>query len=75
MPVGAETYFLASGIPAAHTGALQRLTTAVLARVERSVGYARAGDAAGAGAAFHAGWICHGSAAAGGAQPACCHSG
>lgn len=49
--VGAETYFLASRTPAAHTEALERVTAAVLARVERSVGYARAGDAAGAGAA------------------------
>lgn len=48
VPVGAETYFLARRAASAHTEVLERVTTAVLARVEGSAGYARAGGAAGA---------------------------
>lgn len=47
VPLGAETYFLASRAASVHADVLGRIAAAVLARVGGSIGYARAGGATG----------------------------
>lgn len=47
VPVGTETYFLASRAASAHADVLGRIEAAVLARVEGAVGYARPGGTLG----------------------------